>query len=78
MAADFAGVQGMTPEFSQGGARYIQRFVLAQLGSHFSLAARHQDHGAGFFQQAKGNGIVGGRVTRMQGRDHIHLRRHLV
>ena len=69
---------GVVPHFETGAPRQNLDVVLAQLSSHFGLAARHQDHGAGFFEQTKGNRVVGGGVARMQCGDHIDLRGHLI
>ena len=73
LTAYFAGVQWVPPKFGQGGSRQVEGFVLAQLCGHFGLATGYQDHGAGFFQKAKGDRIVGGRVASMKCGDHIDL-----
>ncbi len=75
MAADFAGVQRVAPEFGQRRAREIQRLVLAQARGRLGLAARHQHHVLRLFVQAKGNGGISGSVAGMQGGDDIHLLR---
>ena len=72
LAAHFAGVQRVSPQLGQGCARQLQRLALAQAGSHFGLAAGHDDHRACLFLQAEGNGIVGGGVAGMQRGHHIN------
>ena len=53
LAADFARVQRVAPEFSQRGARELLGFVLPQAGSGFGLAAGHKYQMLRVFCRAK-------------------------
>jgi hypothetical protein len=76
LAADLARVDGMAPEFCQRRARQAQGLVLTQAGGDLGLAAGNDHHGPGLLLQAEGDGVVGGGITGMQGRDHVELRGH--
>ena len=65
----------MAPQFGQGGLLQKQGLVLPQMAGQFGLTTRHQHHVTGLLGQAKGDGIVGGGVASVQGRDDVDLLR---
>ena len=78
LAAHFPRVQRVAPQLGQWRAVQVECLVDAQGTRHLGLAARHQHHEFGVFLQAKGNRVIGGGVTGVQGGDDVHLRRQRV
>lgn len=72
MAAEFPGVDGVAPEFREGGFAEGFVLVLSQGGGHFGLAAGDQHDEAGLLGQGEANGVVGGGVAGVQGGDQVH------
>jgi len=63
VAAEFAGVDGVAPEFGDGGFAECGSFVLAQFGGDFGLATGHEDDEAGAAGEREADGIIGGGVA---------------
>jgi hypothetical protein len=71
LAAEFAGVDRMPPEFRQ--RRPGQGFVLlaAQHGGDFGLAAGDEDDELRLLVQGEADGVVGGRIAGVQRGDDV-------
>ena len=77
LAAELPRVQRVAPQLGQRRAGQVQRLAALHHRRHFRLATGHQHHVSGLLGQAESDGIVGGRVAGVQGRDHVDGRRQV-
>ena len=73
LAAELARVQRVAPQFRQHILAQALALVLLQYRSDFGLATGHQHHEFRLLLQGEMDGVIGGRVARMQGRDDVDL-----
>ena len=73
LAAEFAGVQWVAPDFGQGGFAEASRFVGAQDAGDFGLTTGDEDDVFGIFGEGESDGVVGGGIAGVQGGDHFYL-----
>jgi len=78
MAAEFARVNRVAPDFCERIMADFLALVLAQLAGNFGLATGHQHDELRFLFQSKMDRIIGRRIAGMQRGHHIDCGGQLV